>query len=353
MIKYPIGIQTFDKIRQSGYLYVDKTGLIHRLVNENSYVFLSRPRRFGKSLLLSTIEEYFRGNRKLFEGLAMESLENQWIEHPVLRFDFAGASFESHADLLSHLNLTLSRYEAIYGSDPNEVTLSGRFSGIIIRAHQQAGRQVVILVDEYDKAILDCIEDDSVYERNRQALQGFYGVLKSCDAHIRFALLTGVGKFGQLSVFSGLNNIYLLPPASGSRFEISRFIDDIHDGNPDGFMKRLQSLVASISPGVDKGKEVHFQNIMQIIFKMLGVMVATEVQSSDGRCDMIVETSKYVYIMEFKINSPAASALNQIKDKGYARPFMSDDRSVFLIGARFSTTTGELAEYSIEKMLTP
>ena len=178
-IKYPIGIQSLDIIRTEGYLYVDKTELIYELAQNVRYAFLSRPRRFGKSLLLSTLQAYFEGRRELFEGLAIEELESQWRKHPVIRIDFTGESYESWSKIEEKLELILGRYEAIYGRNPNLTSLATRFSYFIEQAHQQTGQLVVVLIDEYDKPLLDNIHDDGLYEQVRIRLQGFYSVLKA------------------------------------------------------------------------------------------------------------------------------------------------------------------------------
>ena len=514
-LKYPVGIQTFSEIIEEGYFYVDKTDVMYNLVKHNKYVFLSRPRRFGKSLMISTLEAYFSGRKELFEDLAVSELEKDWVKYPVLRFDFTGESYLEADSVLYKLEMYISRLEKVYGKDEDELTVPARFNGLIRRAHEQAGQKVVILIDEYDKPLLDTIHDDELNEQTRQRLQGFYSVLKESDAHIRFAMLTGVGKFGHVSIFSGLNNLtdislvsdynaicgisetefhdnfgasvknfatknemteeevwqqfkeqydgyhfskknegiynpfsvlkafklnelsnywfksgtpgflvqlikknqyaltdlqgallteddlsdmtdpadnyhalffqagyltikgyeagtkrylldfpneevrsgfwnslyrqYVLAGVSMRTFDIFSFVDDVRQGHPDEFMTRLKALVACISPGVERHKEIHFQNVMQIIFKMLGLTVQTEVVNAMGRCDMTVRTNDYVYILEFKIDSTALAALDQIKEKGYARPYDADKRKVYLIGANFSTKTNELEEFIIEE----
>ena len=514
-IKYPIGIQTFSEIITEGYLYIDKTELIYRLVKENKYVFLSRPRRFGKSLLVSTIEEYFKGHKELFSGLAIARKETDWKKYPIIRFDFSGENYDDHTRLTELISAKLSNYEAIYGRNPEDKSIGMRFNRLIHNMRISSDERVVILIDEYDKPLLDVLHDDGKHELTRRELEGFYSNIKKCDADIRFALLTGVGKFGHVSIFSGLNNlndISLMPRynalcgisesefhqcfapsvtsfattngidenetwalfktkydgyhfaktgediynpfsvlnafakeelgnywfASGTpgflvkimkknksdlsdiegvmlteddlsdltnpaanyhalffqagyltikgydkpterylldfpneevrsgfwrsfykqyvfdgtprrTFDIFNFLDDIKQGNPEGFMTRIQALVAEISPGIDRGREVHFQNVMQIIFKMLGQMVHTEIESANSRCDMTVETPSYVYVMEFKINSSPLTAIAQIKSKGYAHRFVADQRTIFLIGANFSTATNELDSFLIEQ----
>jgi hypothetical protein len=204
----PIGVQDFEKLRKGDYLYVDKTALIYQLVSTGSYYFLSRPRRFGKSMLLSTLHAYFSGKKELFEGLAIEKLEKNWTKYPVLHLDLNLIQKGDDKALDSILNDTLCEWEELYGSRESEMTFSLRFKGVIQRARQLTGQRVVILVDEYDKPILQTIDNEALQERFRSTLKNFYGVLKSEDKNIRFAFLTGVTKFGKVSVFSDLNNLY-------------------------------------------------------------------------------------------------------------------------------------------------
>lgn len=206
-MKYPIGIQNFGEIRRDGYVYIDKTALMHRLVEEGKYYFLSRPRRFGKSLLLSTLEAYFHGEKELFEGLAVSKLEDKWEWHPIFHLDLNTEKYDTVAALEDKLSLALSNWEAKYGSNPNEKSLSTRFEGVIGRAFECTGKRVVILVDEYDKPMLQAVGNVTLQEAYRETLKAFYGALKSCDRCIRFAFLTGVTKFGKVSVFSDLNNL--------------------------------------------------------------------------------------------------------------------------------------------------
>ncbi len=206
-MKYPIGIQSFEKIRNEGFVYVDKTALIYRMANEGSYYFLSRPRRFGKSLLLSTLEAYFSGEKELFEGLAVYALEKEWTVYPIFHLDLNTERYDTVEALENKLNLALSLWEDLYGSNPNEKSYGSRFEGVIRRAFEQTGKRVVILVDEYDKPMLQAIGDEALQNEYRSTLKAFYGALKSCDRYIRFAFLTGVTKFGKVSVFSDLNNL--------------------------------------------------------------------------------------------------------------------------------------------------
>ena len=204
---YPIGIQSFESLRKGGYCYVDKTRLVYQLVKTGKYYFLSRPRRFGKSLLLSTLEAYFKGQKELFAGLKIAGLEQAWQEYPVLHLDLNAQKYTTSQDLADILNAALSRWEKQYGSDASEVSLSLRFQGIVRRAVERTARNVVILIDEYDKPLLQSIGNESLQTDYRNTLKAFYGVLKSCDKYIQFALLTGVTKFSKVSIFSDLNNL--------------------------------------------------------------------------------------------------------------------------------------------------
>lgn len=204
---YPIGIQSFEKIREGGYVYVDKTAWIYRLITGGNYYFLSRPRRFGKSLLISTLEAYFQGKKELFEGLSIGRLEREWMKYPVFHLDLNAQKYESVQDLANMLNMALTRWEKLYGKEDSETSPSLRFQGVIRRASETMGCKVAILVDEYDKPLLQTIGNEVLQAEYRNTLKAFYGVLKSCDQYIRFALLTGVTKFNKVSVFSDLNNL--------------------------------------------------------------------------------------------------------------------------------------------------
>ena len=206
-MKYPIGIQNFEDLRRNGYAYVDKTQFVYKLADEGKYYFLSRPRRFGKSLFLSTLEAYFQGKKELFEGLAIYDLETEWKQYPIFHIDLNTANFREEGSLYTVLNDYLSAWEDKYGTRESEVTLPLRFKGVIARAAEKEGRNVVILVDEYDKPILQTLQNEKLQEDHRNQLKAFYSVLKTQDRYIKFAFLTGVTKFGKISVFSDLNLI--------------------------------------------------------------------------------------------------------------------------------------------------
>ena len=205
---YPIGIQTFQKIREGNYLYIDKTEYVYKMTHSaSSYIFLSCPRRFGKSLLTSTLHAYFEGRKELFEGLAIDKMETEWSRYPVLHFDMSMAKHVDKERLEQMLSVQLYRYEETYGKADEEVTLNDRFSGLIRRVCHQTGRQVVVLIDEYDAPLLDVVHEEQNLPVLRDVMRNFYSPLKACDPYLRFVFLTGITKFSQLSIFSELNNI--------------------------------------------------------------------------------------------------------------------------------------------------
>ena len=517
---YPIGIQNFESLRKDAYLYIDKTALIYQLATTGRYYFLSRPRRFGKSLLLSTLEAYFQGKKELFEGLAIEKLEKEWTEHPILHLDLNIARYASTSDLEDILNRNLVAWEKLYGADPAERSLPLRFAGIIDRAYHKTGQRTVILIDEYDKPLLQALHDEELQNQLRNMLKPFYGVLKTMDRAIRFALLTGVTKFGKVSVFSDLNNLddismrvpyaaicgiteeelrtyfeddihelasslkltydetrtllkrrydgyhfvaegpglynpfsllntfkymriddywfetgtpsylvellkhthydlyemantetdadtlnsidsasnnpipviyqsgyltikdydpefniyrlgfpnreveegfikYLLPfytsvSAPKTPFEIGQFVREVRSGNYDAFFRRLQSFFADTPYEVIAGQkperdtELHYQNVLFIVFRLVGLYTKVEYHTSNGRIDLVLQTDRYIYIMEFKLNGTAEEALRQIDEKQYALPFANDERKLFKIGVNFSSETRNIERWMVE-----
>ena len=206
-MKYPIGVQNFESLRDDGYVYVDKTALIYKLVNEGRYYFLSRPRRFGKSLLISTLEAYLSGKKELFQGLALERLEKEWTEYPVLHMDLNSRNYVNEEALLEELRKHLELWEDEYGRDYRDRAIEERFYHIVRLAYEKTGKRCVILVDEYDKPLLQTLNNEPLQDAYRATLKAFYSVLKTQDQYIKFALLTGVTKFGKVSVFSDLNNL--------------------------------------------------------------------------------------------------------------------------------------------------
>ena len=206
--KYPVGIQTFEKIRENGYLYIDKTQYIVDFREKKmSYIFLSRPRRFGKSLFASTLQAYFEGRKELFEGLAIADYEKEWVKHPVLHFDLSGAKHFDADALNNYLNLQLLPYEKLYGKGEDEIRPNERLDGIVKRACEQTGKKVVVIIDEYDAPLLDVVHEKDNLKQLRLIMQNFYSPLKKLDPYLEFTFITGITKFSQLSIFSELNNL--------------------------------------------------------------------------------------------------------------------------------------------------
>ncbi len=515
-LRFPVGIETFEKIRKNGYVYVDKTEYIHRLVRDGGYYFLSRPRRFGKSLLLSTIEAFFEGKRELFEGLAISNYDYNWERHPVFHINLVNFNTSSTVGLLSILEQHIAYWEEIYGKDLPGLDLAQRFFGVIKRASEQTGRQVVVLVDEYDKALVSNFDDEDLHDQLREILKPIYGTLKAADRYIVFALITGVTRFSKLSIFSDINNLSdislenqysaicgiteqemltycrhgvekiadrlgvsfddavqalkanydgyhftskspdifnpyslmsafrkeeignywfitgtptflierlrsadvslpellkteadekelididsygisvvallfqtgyltikhydveydtyilglpnrevahgffkdLLPVymndshAMGLRY-IRTFCKDVIAGDPESFLIKLQSFLSDIPYDLSKNKpEVYFENNLYIIFKLMGFTVHTEYRTSNGRIDLLVKTNQFVYIMELKLNGTAEEAIQQIEEKRYAIPFVSEERVIFKIGISFSKETRNIDHWIIRK----
>ena len=235
--RLPVGIQTFSEIVGRDCLYIDKTEYICKMMEFSKYIFLSRPRRFGKSLLVSTLQAYFEGRRELFKGLYIDSVEKEWTAYPVLRFDMSTAKHEGPEELKQELSGKLSTYEQIYGKGlPDEINLNQRLYGLIERAHAQTGKKVVVLIDEYDAPLLDVVHKKDQLDQLRHIMRNFYSPLKYSDPHLQFLFLTGITKFSQLSIFSELNNlknISMMPEFAAicgiSKEEVEMQMDDYLD----------------------------------------------------------------------------------------------------------------------------
>ena len=527
-MKYPIGIQDFEKIINGGYVYVDKTALIHQLVSGGNIYFLSRPRRFGKSLLVSTLEAYFQGKKDLFKGLAIDGLETEWAEYPVFHLDFNGEDYTCIGSLEKKLEKFLSTCEAIFGKSPDGQTLGARFGDLLKTAHEKTGRRAVVLIDEYDKPLLDVLDTGMTIDvegnrllqedHHRNILKGFYSVFKAADADLQFVLLTGVTKFSQVSVFSGFNQpsdisldaryealcgiteeemyryfaepiealaqkykcsteemklrlklqydgyhfsdeladvynpfsilnafdkkriadywfatgtpTYLirllnhtnenLNELTGIYYDPSQFIDykadlekplpmiyqsgyltikdcdldmgtflldfpnnevkkgfvtlvannylqsdkdsgswarDIVGALKTGDLELLRKLLTSFLADIpytmrrketERERERYFHYTFYLLMRMVSCYtVYTEKQQSEGRVDCIVETPDYIYIFEFKLDGTADEALQQIEEKGYARPYEADKRKLFKVGTVFSSETGTINEFKV------
>ena len=234
MVNYPIGIQTFDKIRQGGYLYIDKTKYIYEITHPGQYVFLSRPRRFGKSLLMSTFDSYFRGRKDLFKGLAIEKLEKDWTEYPVLHFDLSDIKKGTVEDFGENVNSSLASMEGEFGIAKTSDNPGTRLKDLVERIYNKTGKQVVLLFDEYDAPLLTVLHDPERLETMRTELQSFYSPIKKLDPYLRFVFITGITKFSQLSIFSqlnNLNNISMLPQyAAMCGITIKELEDNFQEG---------------------------------------------------------------------------------------------------------------------------
>lgn len=511
---YPIGKQNFENLRNEGFVYVDKSALIYKLVKEGSVYFLSRPRRFGKSLLLSTLEAYFTGKKELFKGLAIEQLEKDWFEYPVLHLDLNAEKYSNIDELKNILSTYLRQWEEEYGSkETDNTSLSQRFRAVIRAAKLKTGRNTVVLIDEYDKPILQAIGNPALQSEFRNTLKAFYGVLKSADADLKFALLTGVTKFGKVSVFSDLNNLndismsprfhnicgitdeelhtvfdseiqlladtngqtkdeayatlkrnydgyhfshstdgiynpfsilwtlnekrygsywfntgtptylvelikkadfnieeltdyaasedqlnsihvddidpipvlyqsgyltivdydkefglytlnypneevkagfinFLLPFYSKVKEKqaqtiISKFVTYARSGKADDFMRQLQSLMAGTPYELVKELENHYQNVMYIITKLMGLYVQAEYRTINGRIDLLIGTKEFLYIIELKFDGTAQQAMEQIKNKEYSLPFEQQNRTIIKIGANVSRDTRNIEDWII------
>ena len=531
VMKYPIGIQSFDQIIEDGYVYVDKTDLVYKLVKEGKIYFLSRPRRFGKSLLISTLKSYFQGKKDLFKGLAIDKLETEWAEYPVFHIDFNGGFFDKDGELQKRIMGYVETWESQWGKDPFNEEIGMRFAYVLKQAHAKTGKRAVVLIDEYDKPLLDVIdtgnkgvlngEETKLEDIHRGMLKALYGVFKLADSDLQFVLLTGVTKFSQVSVFSGFNQpddismsgkyealcgitkdellsvfdepihelaaklrrsyedtvallkkkydgyhfgdemIDIFNPFSilncfnklqlrnfwfasgtpsylvrllahcneninelvGKYYDASQFIDykadveqplpmiyqsgyltikdfnerlytykldfpneevrngfidavasgyfkgnqsptawiidvttSLEKGDTAKFEKLMTSLLSSISYRFQRKQdqmecERYFQYTFYLIVKMLGFYNAVaEKETSEGRIDCVVECPDYVYIIEFKLNGSAEAALNQIDEKGYAKPYAADSRKVIALGINFSSEKGTIDGFKTKEI---
>ena len=508
--KLPIGIQDFEKIRQEGFLYVDKTEYVYKMVQSGMPYFLSRPRRFGKSLFLSTLRYYFEGKKELFKGLLIEELEKDnedaWQEYPVFYIDFNKANFKADAALEEVLNEHLMGWESIYGDEDRDAPLSERFRYLIKKAYEKTGKKAVVLVDEYDKPLLEGGDTERI-EHNKEVFKGFFSTLKSYDGYLKFVFMTGVTKFSKVSIFSDLNQMndisldldysgicgitesemkgnfmpeieamaqtrglseeaclntlkkmydgyyfhqdaqgvynpfslisslskkefgmywfstgtptflidklkesgfdakqfseddyyeeessltdyridnenpvplfyqtgyltikgydeefrsyalgypneevrygflkslapyYLCAEKTSRPLDVRSFVKDIRRGDTDSIMDRFTALFARLPyPSDEKVVEQNFQNVIYIVFMLLGQFVVTEWHSAKGRADCVVETDYYIYIFEFKRDKSVKEALKQIEDSGYAKPYAADGRTLLKIGVNFNSS---------------
>lgn len=279
MIKYPVGQSSFREIRKGGFLYVDKTMYIHELASTGKYFFLSRPRRFGKSMLISTMDSYFRGERELFDGLAIDRLEpGEWTRHPVLRLDFMRGGYRAAGELQGVLSDVLSEWEEQYGGLSSDEAPARRFTNVIREAYRRTGRQVVILIDEYDKPIIDVADNKELEAEHRRILHDFYGVMKASEDCLKFVFLTGVGKLGQINVFSGLNNLtdISLDPRYSAICGITT--GELHDNFQEGIEDLGRGMGMSADEALSKLKKrydgYHFSKDMVDIYNPFSIVKA-------------------------------------------------------------------------------
>lgn len=516
--KLPIGIQAFEKIRTDHFLYVDKTAYIYQLAKYNVPYFLSRPRRFGKSLLLSTMKAYWEGKKELFAGLEIEQLETEWKSYPVFYFDFNGANYHEAGALEETLSSQLKRWERLYGEEDAKAGLNERFQNLLISAKERTGLRCVILIDEYDKPLLETMEKPEQQEHNREVFKGFFSALKSLDEYIQFIFITGVSKFHKVSIFSDLNQLkdislskkyaglcgitdaelkrcfqkemanlakaqmlsqseclaalrriydgyhfhqngvgvynpysllnafsdeefgsywfetgtpsFLIRKIKESSFDIRRFtnqtiyagestlkdytgdlgdpvpllyqtgyltisdydasrkrytlcfpneevkygflqslvplyvpkatpgsgldiftLDDyIENGQTDQIRDVLISLFAHISYTIESDPfEHYFQAVIYLVFTLLGKYAECEMHTFTGRIDCKVETSRFIYLFEFKRDDTAKAALNQIESREYALPFKADSRKLFKIGVSFDSSSRQMVGWEVSQ----
>lgn len=297
--RYPLGEQNFEKIREEGFVYIDKTSYIPLLLR-NNYYFLSRPRRFGKSLFLSTLEHFFLGHKDLFAGLAVERMDWDWETYPVLRIDFTGENYRERTTLEGKIRYILEGYEKEFGIEKYEsMSLSLKFDNLIKQVSQNTGKRVVVLVDEYEKALLDVIEDRAALDVYRNLLSGFYSVLKAQTDHIKFVFLTGVTRFGHLNIFSGLNNItdISLDPRYQGICGISE--EEISENLMSGVREFAVSNELTEEEALGKLKEYydgyHFSKEMKDMYNPYSLMSALEKGDVD---DMWMSSGNSTYLLK-------------------------------------------------------
>ncbi|MGM9656481.1 MAG: AAA family ATPase [Alloprevotella sp.] len=513
--KCPLGVQTFSEIREGDYIYIDKTDMVYRMTQSFKYVFLSRPRRFGKSLLASTLHSYFAGKKELFKGLAIERLETEWAEHPVLHFDMSTAKHMDKETLEQELNGKLSDYEEIYGkSKTGKTKLNQRLESLIVNAYAQTGRKVVVIIDEYDAPLLDVVHEDEQLPQLRQVMRNFYSPLKACDPYLRFVFLTGITKFSQMSIFSELNNlknISMMPEYAGicgiteeeltgqlsdyvdalaenlnlthqqavellgkhydgyhfcwpspdifnpysllnalsdkrvdsywfasgtptyliemmrkfgvapsqigpteamaSAFDaptermtslipllyqsgyltikdyyeedniyvldipnkeiriglmesllpsyvqsgfnaglvtVSKMNRALRQGDLDGMLRLLQQYLLTIPQCDNTNYEGHYQQLLFVIFSLLGEYVDVEVRTASGRVDMVMQAFGKLYLFELKLNRSAAAAMQQINLNDYPARFSQCGLPIVKVGINFDTATRTVSDWVIE-----
>ena len=318
-MKYPIGIQSFDKIIEDGFLYIDKTDLVYRLTHEGNIYFLSRPRRFGKSLLVSTLKNYYLGRKELFRGLKIDSLEKDWKEYPVFHIDFNGEDFTQQGILQRLIDSYISTWEHEMGIVTDaDIPTGFRFKRVLEAAHNMTGLRAVVLVDEYDKPMLDVMDvDKSLEEEHRNILKGFYSVFKGADEHLQFVFLTGVTKFSQVSVFSGFNQPEDISMARDYETLCGITTEEIESYFNEGITKMAEEYGCSYDEMKDKLKArydgYHFSSRMTDVynpFSMLNAMKSKEMN------DYWFKSGTPTYLLRLLAHSD--ENMNEITGRYYA-----------------------------------
>ncbi len=368
--KLPIGIQTFSLIREEGHCYVDKTPLVARMAAEGKYYFLSRPRRFGKSLLVSTLAEAFAGHRALFEGLYLADHWDWERRSPVIRIDLGQGVVRSREDLERRLMRNLGLLAETHDHTLSARTPDEALEELVLFMHHTTGERVVVLVDEYDKPILDNLHDPAQARLIRDALRSLYSVIKIQDAHLRFGFLTGVSKFSKVSLFSGLNNLIdiTLDPRYAtlcgytqqelqSVFAELGLYDALEADDPAALERLFHAFFAAIPHDWYRnnqlaGYEGYYASVVYCYFAALGIDLIAEDATNHGRIDLTVRHRGRVWLIEFKVNEMTrpGRALDQLKARDYAAKYAGSP--VTLIGIEFSRESRNLSRFEWER-LTP
>ena len=318
-MKYPIGIQSFDKIIEDNYLYIDKTDLVYRLTHEGNIYFLSRPRRFGKSLLVSTLKNYYLGRKELFSGLKIDSLEKDWKVYPVFHIDFNGEDFTQQGILQRLINSYISTWEHEMGIVTDaDIPTGFRFRRVLEAAHNMTGLRAVVLVDEYDKPMLDVMDvDKSLEEEHRNILKGFYSVFKGADEHLQFVFLTGVTKFSQVSVFSGFNQPEDISMARDYETLCGITTEEIESYFNEGITKMAEEYGCSYDEMKDKLKArydgYHFSSRMTDVYNPFSVLNAMKSKEMN---DYWFKSGTPTYLLRLLAHSD--ENMNEITGKYYA-----------------------------------
>ena len=512
--KCPLGVQTFSEVREGDYIYIDKTDMVYRMTQSFKYVFLSRPRRFGKSLLASTFHSYFSGKKELFKGLAIERLETEWAEHPVLHFDMSLGKHMDKEQLERFLGERLAFEERKYGIENPAKDINDRLTNLIVTAFEKTGSKVVVIIDEYDAPLLDVVHEDELLPQLRQVMRNFYSPLKACDPYLRFVFLTGITKFSQMSIFSELNNlknVSMMPEYAGIcgitleelQTKLTDYVDALADnlnltreqavqllgkrydgyhfcwpspdifnpfsllyalsdkrvdsywfasgtptyliemmrkfgvapsqigpteamasafdaptermtslipllyqsgyltikdyyeedniyvldipnkeiriglmesllpsyvqsgfnaglvtvskmnralrqGDLEGMLRLLQQYLLTIPQCDNTNYEGHYQQLLFVIFSLLGEYVDVEVRTATGRVDMVMQAFGKLYLFELKLNRSAAAAMQQINLNDYPARFSQCGLPIVKVGINFDTTTRTVSDWVIE-----